>query len=57
MAERQYGQSFVFGSAGGASCSLRALFTPFTRRKTANATMRKLLISSQVKPHYGILEA
>ena len=54
MAERQYGQSFVVGSAGGTSFSLRALLTPFTRRKMANATMTKLIMVLIKMPQFMV---
>lgn len=44
IVEKQCGQSFVVGSSGGASSSRLSLLMPRMVRKTAKATMTKLMI-------------
>ena len=41
--EKQYGQSFEVGTAGGAASCLLSLFIAFTSKKTAKATIRKVM--------------
>ena len=49
IADRQYGQSFVAGGAGGASWLLTRL-TNLTMRKTVKATITKLITSLMNAP-------
>lgn len=44
ISEKQCGHSLVVGSSGGASSSLFSELIPLMSRKTANATIRKLMI-------------
>jgi hypothetical protein len=43
ITEKQRGHSLVVGSGGGASSFLFSELMPLIRRKTANATIRKLM--------------
>jgi|APHig6443717817_1056837.scaffolds.fasta_scaffold1656406_1 hypothetical protein len=44
IAEKQNGQSFVVGTAGGAAFSLCNLLIPLINKKTEKATITKLTI-------------
>jgi hypothetical protein len=48
--ERQWGQSLVVGSAGGASSCLFILFIPLMSMNTEKATIRKLMMVLKKAP-------
>jgi hypothetical protein len=48
--ERQWAHSLVVGSSGGASSFLFSVFKPLTSRKTATATIKKLMTVLINKP-------
>jgi hypothetical protein len=50
MVERQKGHSFVVGTGGGAACCRTSLLTFRMSRKTANATMRKVMMVLMKNP-------
>lgn len=50
IADRQYGQSFVIGAAGGAASWLLTRLTNLTMRKTVKAMITKLITSLMNAP-------
>jgi hypothetical protein len=54
MVEKQKGHSLVVGAAGGASCCRLIAFIPRTSRKTAKATIRKLMIALKKSPKFMV---